>query len=243
MNKLNFSTTKPKAITATPVRIQARKVRSFGRMLCEVSNHGGSPEGRISGRLRPLRRIVTIPRDGGDRLFDPDVRARLGRAVSIAELSDGRHPATAAPTRMPSENTATATAIRTGQWNVLNLRSLSAVTECSPPPPAEASTTIVAAVRWAPTFLHLRSRPGHPGAIVIRWPALSTATRYMLKMWSPGSDQRSRLAASDLGGEHEANRLRGFRFCCDPWCGIIVWAYPPRRGRSAKRAESPRYRQ
>jgi bifunctional non-homologous end joining protein LigD len=35
----------------------------------------GSPEGRISGRLWPCRGIVTTPRAGGERLFDPDARA------------------------------------------------------------------------------------------------------------------------------------------------------------------------
>jgi hypothetical protein len=91
------------------------------------------------------------------------------RAVSIADSQMGgtTHAATAAPTRMPSENTATATAIRTAQLNVLSLPSSSAVTECSPPPLEEGSTTIVAAVRWAPTFLRLRSLPGHPGAGVL----------------------------------------------------------------------------
>jgi hypothetical protein len=39
------------------------------------------------------------------------------------------HAASAAPARMPSENTAMATAIRTAQPNVLNLASSSAVTE------------------------------------------------------------------------------------------------------------------
>jgi integrase len=39
MNKLNFSMTKPKAITAIPVRIQARKVRSLAE--CSVANRHG----------------------------------------------------------------------------------------------------------------------------------------------------------------------------------------------------------
>src|SRR5580704_13239323 len=46
------------------------------------------------------------------------------------------HAATAAPTTRPSENTATATAIRTAQ---LSSPSLSAATECSKPPPEEAN--------------------------------------------------------------------------------------------------------
>jgi hypothetical protein len=33
----------------------------------------------------------------------------------------------------------------------------------------------------------------------------------MLKMWSPASDQKTRLAASDLGGEHEAKPISSMR--------------------------------
>jgi hypothetical protein len=44
--------------------------------------------------------------------------------------------------------------IRTAQLNVLSLPSCSAATECSKPPPEEASTTIVAAVRL-PLTLHI----------------------------------------------------------------------------------------
>jgi hypothetical protein len=47
----------------------------IGGMLCEVSDHGGSPEGRISGRLGPFRGIVTTPLDGGERLIGRHARA------------------------------------------------------------------------------------------------------------------------------------------------------------------------
>jgi hypothetical protein len=81
------------------------------------------------------------------------------QGASEAQTGGTTHAASAAPARIPSENTAMATAIRTAQPNILNLASSSAVTEFSPPPPGGSKQYIVAAVRRPPTLLRLRSPP------------------------------------------------------------------------------------
>jgi hypothetical protein len=71
------------------------------------------------------------------------------------------HAASAAPARMPSENTAMATAIRTAQLNVLNLSSSSAVTEFSAAPGGSKQYNCGPGTE-PPTFLRLRSPPFQP---------------------------------------------------------------------------------
>jgi hypothetical protein len=153
------------------------------------------------------------------------------RAVSIADSQMGgtTHAATAAPTRMPSENTATA--IRTAQLNVLSLPSSSAVTEGSPPPPEEGSTTIVAAVRWPPTFLRLRSLPGHPGAGVLPLSLSMQArrgTRNLCPLRAPRAPVRLGLLLSAMPGP--ARSLAGDEILrgVNPWrrcLGMAVLCY------------------